>query len=48
MWFLTIYAFVALPFCIGKQNDKEIDFIACRNGEYIYVQVAYYYRQTKW
>lgn len=27
--------------CIGKKLDKEIDFIALRNGEYIYVQVAY-------
>ena len=27
--------------CIGKNLDKEIDFIAQRNGEYIYVQVAY-------
>lgn len=27
--------------CIGKQNQKEIDFIALRNGEYLYVQVAY-------
>ena len=27
--------------CVGKQNQKEIDFIALRNGEYVYVQVAY-------
>jgi hypothetical protein len=27
--------------CIGKNTDKEIDFIAQRNGEYVYVQVAY-------
>ena len=27
--------------CIGKNIDKEIDFIAQRNGEYVYVQVAY-------
>jgi predicted AAA+ superfamily ATPase len=27
--------------CIGKNLDKEIDFIAQRNGEYVYVQVAY-------
>jgi predicted AAA+ superfamily ATPase len=27
--------------CIGKNLDKEIDFIAHRNGEYVYIQVAY-------
>ena len=27
--------------CVGKSNNKEIDFIAERNGEFIYVQVAY-------
>lgn len=27
--------------CVGKNLDKEIDFIAQRNGEYVYVQVAY-------
>jgi predicted AAA+ superfamily ATPase len=27
--------------CVGKNNDKEIDFIAQRNGEYLYVQVSY-------
>ena len=27
--------------CIGKNLDKEIDFIAQRNNEYVYVQVAY-------
>lgn len=32
-WDYTVY--------IGKNNDKEIDFIAYRNGEYVYVQVAY-------
>ncbi|HEY4786876.1 MAG TPA: ATPase, partial [Bacteroidales bacterium] len=27
--------------CIGKNVEKEIDFIAERSGEYVYVQVAY-------
>lgn len=27
--------------CVGKSINKEIDFIAGRNGEFIYVQVAY-------
>jgi predicted AAA+ superfamily ATPase len=27
--------------CNGKNLEKEIDFIAERNGEYVYVQVAY-------
>lgn len=32
-WGYTVY--------IGKNNDKEIDFVAQRNGEFVYVQVAY-------
>ena len=27
--------------CIGRNLDKEIDFIAERNGEFVYIQVAY-------
>jgi predicted AAA+ superfamily ATPase len=27
--------------CVGKNLDKEIDFIAHRSGEFVYVQVAY-------
>lgn len=27
--------------CVGKNNGKEIDFVAQRNGEFVYVQVAY-------
>jgi predicted AAA+ superfamily ATPase len=27
--------------CVGKNNDKEIDFVAQRNGEFVYVQAAY-------
>lgn len=27
--------------CVGKQGDKEIDFVAERSGEKLYVQVAY-------
>ncbi len=33
--------FFGYSVCVGKNYDKEIDFIAHRNGEYIYVQVAY-------
>ncbi|MDP2335466.1 MAG: ATP-binding protein [Bacteroidota bacterium] len=32
--------------CVGKNMDKEIDFIAQRNGEYVYVQVAYLLSST--
>ena len=27
--------------CIGRDRDKEVDFVAERNGEKLYVQVAY-------
>jgi predicted AAA+ superfamily ATPase len=33
--------FLGYSVCIGKQNNKEIDFIGLRNGEYVYIQVAY-------
>jgi len=32
--------FLGYSVLIGKQNDKEVDFIAERNGEKIYIQVA--------
>ena len=33
--------------CIGRDRDKEVDFVAERNGEKLYVQVAYSVMDSK-
>lgn len=33
--------------CIGRDRDKEVDFVAERNGEKLYAQVAYSVMDSK-